>query len=853
MALSRFFLMFLAQAHNETGESALMENEQRNELDLDGDAAHEEPASLKTTDPQAPDAALARADEAFGGSGPAPLFGQVAYSSSSESEEDAAQELAAAEVEAAWENIEAAAGDYLDALGLDVPESEPDTSLVEHSEPAEETTEQNDDEFHLALVDANAGAEPDALEIGESEEEPSESEWDGAGALPEGEALESGAAGDSPITFPESELSFTDPPAESTRIEQGQDADFFLANDETGPDPIADWNEPDWWEEAEIAEDGMGDFKTAEALATEPGDVAPAEALAAEEEDLESSDPEPVEAWAEEALAHDGNAAHSEFNGAGIPESLSWSVPPGFDPSTLEVRRIEPEATAGDPLVTYGFVVRNTAPVPLSNVRVEHALPEGARCVGVLPRPEVIGSTLVWRLGTMEAGAEERFLVRVQKTADFDLPAEATAILHACYHLKAPVARPRLAMTVTGPERVKMGQTAVFEVELKNQGTAPATNLVLRDQIGPCLQHPGGTGLELTLGTLAPGETIVVKITASAVQGGRQTSAISVSSAEHILATGQCDVVVTQPLLEVHCPSTGRAWVGRAVRFTIEVSNPGTAPIGQLLLVNTLPDELEFQSASDVGEFDPSDRSITWILGALEPGQSRAFIVEVVPKTPGELTHHTLAWTDCGLEAHALCALAAQIDDSLSSRLLEQLLAAVDQEDKDEPCLSQVETRASVVTRAPGARGSQYVVFSMRDADYAIPLENVLEYGHPLKVTPVPNVPEWILGVANVHGDIVSMVDLRLFLGQERHGFDEDGRLLVVRSRKEDITVGLIVDRVKGIRVVADEHILQPSSRVEDHLASYVRGVASHNGRLIVLLSLDQLLLSSEMRQFEPV
>jgi uncharacterized repeat protein (TIGR01451 family) len=537
----------------------------------------------------------------------------------------------------------------------------------------------------------------------------------------------------------------------------------------------------------------------------------------------------------------------------GSPESLSWSVPPGFDPSSLEVQRIEPEATGGDQVVTYGFLVRNTAPVPLSNVRVEHALPEGAKCIGVLPRPEVAGGTLIWRLGTMAAGAQERFLVRVQKGPAFELPAEATATLHACYFLKAPVARPRLFVSVTGPERVKLGQTARFEVEIKNQGTAPATDLVLRDEIGPCLQHTGGADLELKLGTLLPGGSILAKITATGAKGGTQTSAITVSCAENVETTAQCDVLVTQPILELYCPQAVRDWVGRAVRFTVEVSNRGTAPIAQSLLVNTLPDELDFLWASEVGEFDPSDRSITWILSTLEPGQSRAFIVEVTPKTPGTHAHHSMAWTDCGLEAHADSALEAQIDQSLSSRLLDELLAAVDQEDKEAASLEEGESRPCVVSPAQVARGSQYVVFSMSDGNYAIPLENVLEYGHLLKFTPVPNVPEWVLGVANVHGDIVSMVDLRLFLGQDPHGFDADGRLLVVRSRKEDITVGLVVDRVKGIRVVADEQILQPASRVEDNLATYVRGVASHNGRLIVLLNLDQLLLSSEMRQFEPV
>jgi uncharacterized repeat protein (TIGR01451 family) len=491
--------------------------------------------------------------------------------------------------------------------------------------------------------------------------------------------------------------------------------------------------------------------------------------------------------------------------------------------------------------------------VPLSNVRVEHALPVGAKCIGVLPRPDVVGGKLIWRLGTMEAQTEQRFVVRVEKGPGVDLPAETSAILHACYFLKAPVARPRLAATITGPDRVRVGESAVFHVEFKNTGAAPATNLIARGHFGQGLRHSNKNEVELNLGTLAAGESIQLKLTTTAVGGGTQSVSASLSAAENVQATAQCQIEITEPLLELHCPEPPRAFVGRPVRFTIEVDNPGTAPIGQSLIVETLPEDLAFLWASDAGEFDPSDRSITWLLGALEPGQSHSFIVEVEPKTPGAYVHRTLAWTDCGLEVQAENTLSAEIDNSLTSRLLEELLAEVDHEDEVAASTPLDELPATPVVPRSALRGSQYVMFTLRGADYAIALDNVLEYGHPLTVTPLPNVPHWLLGVANLHGDIVSMVDLRLFLGQERPELHPDGRLLVVRSRKEEITVGLIVDRVKGIRVVADDAILQPPSPVEEHLAPYIRGVASHNGRLIVLLNLDKLLLSSEMRQFEPV
>src|SRR5205823_3689408 len=148
-------------------------------------------------------------------------------------------------------------------------------------------------------------------------------------------------------------------------------------------------------------------------------------------------------------------------------------------------------------------------------------------------------------------------------------------------------------------------------------------------------------------------------------------------------------------------------------------------------------------------------------------------------------------------------------------------------------------------------QGERQVLFTLAGTDYAVPLANVLEIGRPLTITPTPNVPEWVLGVANLRGDIVSMVDLRAFFGLEPSAHDPSRRVLVVRARTEDLTAGLVVDRVKGMRYLPPERVGPPVALAEDRIGPYTRGILEHEGRLLVLLDLDRLLLSEEMRQFE--
>lgn len=178
-------------------------------------------------------------------------------------------------------------------------------------------------------------------------------------------------------------------------------------------------------------------------------------------------------------------------------------------------------------------------------------------------------------------------------------------------------------------------------------------------------------------------------------------------------------------------------------------------------------------------------------------------------------------------------------------QLLDDLLAAIDAE------VAPAEPVKPAAPAAPHASEQRFVLFRLGQQDFAVPLEHVLEISRPLPITPVPNTPDWLLGVANVRGDIISMVDLTTFFGLGSPEQSSRGRLIVARAA--DLVVGLIVAEVAGIRPVPRAATTLPSALLEGRVATYLQGVAPLGERLISLLDLERLLLSPDIRQFELV
>lgn len=122
------------------------------------------------------------------------------------------------------------------------------------------------------------------------------------------------------------------------------------------------------------------------------------------------------------------------------------------------------------------------------------------------------------------------------------------------------------------------------------------------------------------------------------------------------------------------------------------------------------------------------------------------------------------------------------------------------------------------------------VEFSLSTEKYAIESTWVSEV-HPLKeLTPVPCTPPFVLGIINVHGRIVSVIDLKKFFGLAEKGLSSLNRVVIISNKKMEF--GILVDAVLGAISIPKTQIQPVLSSLSGIKAEYLMGVTPE---LIVL------------------
>jgi uncharacterized repeat protein (TIGR01451 family) len=310
--------------------------------------------------------------------------------------------------------------------------------------------------------------------------------------------------------------------------------------------------------------------------------------------------------------------------------------------------------------LTYQIVVRNTSGGPLNNVRLEDVLPAGVQLVSTEPTASTQGNRLSWTLGTLEAGAERRFQVEVQPGRVKEVQACATVTYSAASCVRTTITQPKLALSKTGPDQVRLGDNAVFLLRVSNQGDGPATKVMLHDELPEALQHESGPSIDADIGTLGPGESKEVRLETKAVKPGRCLNRASVSAENVATVTAEASVLVTEAALQLRKSGPNSRYLGREAEFDLEVSNPGTAATTNVLVVDQLPDGLDFLEASDGGTWDAAARTVTWTLATVEPGGRRGLKIKVVGRRPGDYVNRATAQGERRLETTATAPLRVE-------------------------------------------------------------------------------------------------------------------------------------------------------------------------------------------------
>jgi purine-binding chemotaxis protein CheW len=161
-----------------------------------------------------------------------------------------------------------------------------------------------------------------------------------------------------------------------------------------------------------------------------------------------------------------------------------------------------------------------------------------------------------------------------------------------------------------------------------------------------------------------------------------------------------------------------------------------------------------------------------------------------------------------------------------------------------------LELLSTTTARPHRPSAPRHVVFELNDVRYAVPLENVREIQQLPTITPLPRVPDWLSGITNWRGEVLSVVDLRLLLKLPPLEPRQSQRLLIVHSTVEEIATGWIVDRLIGLRGIARQE-LRGATLEKAVPPSFIRGIADVEGHFVGVLDVNRVLASPELRQFE--
>ena len=102
----------------------------------------------------------------------------------------------------------------------------------------------------------------------------------------------------------------------------------------------------------------------------------------------------------------------------------------------------------------------------------------------------------------------------------------------------------------------------------------------------------------------------------------------------------------------------------------------------------------------------------------------------------------------------------------------------------------------------------------------------------PLKdITPIPGTPSFVLGVMNVRGKIISVIDLKSFLHLKEIGIMESNKVMVVKS--QEIEFGILTDAIEGTRQIYLNSLIAPPVTINGIGAEYIKGITT-DGRILL-------------------
>ncbi|MCW8889321.1 MAG: chemotaxis protein CheW [Sedimenticola sp.] len=141
----------------------------------------------------------------------------------------------------------------------------------------------------------------------------------------------------------------------------------------------------------------------------------------------------------------------------------------------------------------------------------------------------------------------------------------------------------------------------------------------------------------------------------------------------------------------------------------------------------------------------------------------------------------------------------------------------------------------------------QLVTFRLEDETYGINVMHVQEVLRVTEIAPVPGAPPYVLGIINLRGNVVTVIDTRSRFGLPPGEIDEASRIVIIESEMQ--VVGILVDSVAEVVELSGSEIDSAPNVGNEESSKFIQGVATRDNNLLIVVDLNKLLSEEEWDQ----
>ncbi|EHR42263.1 MULTISPECIES: chemotaxis protein CheW [Alishewanella] len=145
----------------------------------------------------------------------------------------------------------------------------------------------------------------------------------------------------------------------------------------------------------------------------------------------------------------------------------------------------------------------------------------------------------------------------------------------------------------------------------------------------------------------------------------------------------------------------------------------------------------------------------------------------------------------------------------------------------------------------------QWVTFRLQEETYGINVMQVQEVLRYSEIAPVPGSPDYVLGIINLRGNVVTVIDTRARFGLPPAEVSDNTRVVIIEAEKQ--VIGILVDSVAEVVYLKQSEIDNAPNVGTDESARFIQGVANRDGQLLILVDLNKLLNDEEWDEISSI